>query len=648
MSRPPGLIQKLGVGLLALAAFIAMVTFGGRQAHAADTTDTSITDFGDGKGTPRQHIAYGQLRFTVQVHCERGGTPTKGHVLIDLYHYDFTNGRGALIFEDRVDGPLRDNHEGRGVIDLDLLGLPDGHNVGPGEYQIVAKFVSEDGNYDGSETDHVANQFAIDANPATANGWHLSYDPPNPEQYQTVTFHADWIGGYGSGKPPTGTVQFQWGGSSTPIGPAQAVMVDQSGLHATASALFTAKQNLTDVFARYTGDDLYKGGNTSPKITVPIAEIKTATSLVADRTSADVTGSFHLTSNVSLVSSGSQVPPVGYVVFTIAGTTTLLGRADLGLNGQALVVIAASNPDLDRTKPTPVVACYYSSNKPDPIGYSCSTTPIQLTVGLAATTTTLTVSPGTASLDDSVTYRATVSGGAVAPTGWVAFQVDGDDGGSGELKGGVATVSTGDLKAGMHEVVAIYQGDALHQATNSSPAGVTVAKAATTTTLATPQADVAPQTAVEYTATVAGSKDSPSAGHVEFSVAGKVARTVSMTNGVARYQAISAATPGKQEVTAKYVGDDRYLASTSKALTQQVTVPPAPASSSPTTHVTRSGVAAPKRPDVPAAPDVAEHGPLASTGARVAQLTIGSIALLLAGVALSLLGVSRRRSRHRT
>jgi uncharacterized repeat protein (TIGR01451 family) len=95
------------------------------------------------------------------------------------------------------------------------------------------------------------------------------------------------------------------------------------------------------------------------------------------------------------------------------------------------------------------------------IGTALPTATFALTNIKAATTTAVTSSPNPSSLNQSVTFTATVSSTAGVPTGTVQFKDGGTNLGPPQaLNGsGVATFSTSSLVAGVHAITAEYSGD---------------------------------------------------------------------------------------------------------------------------------------------------------------------------------------------
>ncbi|MFB7267217.1 Ig-like domain-containing protein, partial [Streptomyces nojiriensis] len=102
----------------------------------------------------------------------------------------------------------------------------------------------------------------------------------------------------------------------------------------------------------------------------------------------------------------------------------------------------------------------------------------------AATTTALASSPNPSTIGQNVTFTATVTDGAVTPTGTVTFKDGTATIGTGTLNGaGIATYTTSTLTVGSHTITAVYGGDTTHTASTSTPLTQTVQAADTTTTV---------------------------------------------------------------------------------------------------------------------------------------------------------------------
>jgi uncharacterized repeat protein (TIGR01451 family) len=107
------------------------------------------------------------------------------------------------------------------------------------------------------------------------------------------------------------------------------------------------------------------------------------------------------------------------------------------------------------------------------IGTDQPTATFALTNNKATTTTAVTSSANPSSLNQSVTFTATVSSTAGVPTGTVQFKDGGVNLGSPQpLDGsGVATFSTSSLAAGVHTITADYSGDSNFLASTGTLAG---------------------------------------------------------------------------------------------------------------------------------------------------------------------------------
>jgi hypothetical protein len=95
----------------------------------------------------------------------------------------------------------------------------------------------------------------------------------------------------------------------------------------------------------------------------------------------------------------------------------------------------------------------------DTTDYTTGTATVTLTVAPATPVLTLGASPNPAFLSNPVTFTATLSYSATAPTGTVAFFDGTTQIGSGVVTAGVATTATSSLAIGTHLISAVYSGD---------------------------------------------------------------------------------------------------------------------------------------------------------------------------------------------
>lgn len=200
-------------------------------------------------------------------------------------------------------------------------------------------------------------------------------------------------------------------------------------------------------------------------------------------------------------------------------------------------------------------------------------------VGLIKTTTTLSASPSSVTLGQSVTLTAQVTGKRGAtPTGTVIFSSYGLLLGTATLANGRASVSAAatHIVAGVYPVIAAYSGSLKDAASVSAALNVGVDRVNTTTALtAGPNPGTIGQT-VTLKATVSPASGSVKpAGTVEFLVGGAQLGLATLSNGVAQYAASSTTVPaGAYVVTARYRGSATYNSSSSSAVTVTLSVPP--------------------------------------------------------------------------
>ena len=197
---------------------------------------------------------------------------------------------------------------------------------------------------------------------------------------------------------------------------------------------------------------------------------------------------------------------------------------------------------------------------------------------LSISTTTVTSATNPTVWGQSVTFTATITPVAPAPTGNVTFQ----DGGSNiagcvnrAVVARVASCATAALAVGSHSVTAVYIGNATYAPSTSGPV-IQMVNIGTTSALlgSSTNPSVSGQT-VTYTATVTpvAPASGTRTGTVDFQDAGVDipgcgAKAVAAA-GIATC-AIAYAGPGSHTITAVYSGDTNFTASTAPGLTQTV------------------------------------------------------------------------------
>jgi len=233
------------------------------------------------------------------------------------------------------------------------------------------------------------------------------------------------------------------------------------------------------IAANQAGDYAYSA---APQVTQSIV-VKSTTPTITWATPSAVTYGTSLASalDASAILSGS----------TIAGTysykAAAAGSSSAAVN--STTVLPAGSYSLSVTF-TPANTSYQTATG--------STT---LTVAQASPALSLAASTSTPVLDNPITFTATVTSSAGAPTGSVSF-FDGSTAlGSGTVSSGVATFTTSSLTIGTHTITAVYAGDNNFTSATSASLSETVQDfnvTLSTTTGSTTSASVAPGQAAVY------------------------------------------------------------------------------------------------------------------------------------------------------
>lgn len=186
---------------------------------------------------------------------------------------------------------------------------------------------------------------------------------------------------------------------------------------------------------------------------------------------------------------------------------------------------------------------------------------------LTPTSTTLASSPNPSTVGQTVTLTATVNSSGA--TGSVTFYDGANSLGTISLSGGVASLPVSTLSVGTHTLTATYSGDGTYAGSSSSPVSQVVQSAPktnTTTTLSSSPNPAGRRQTVTFTATVS---PSGATGTVQFLDGSSVIGSGTLSGGKASF-ATSKLSPGTHSMTAHYLGDNNYNASTSAPLTQTV------------------------------------------------------------------------------
>jgi hypothetical protein len=277
-----------------------------------------------------------------------------------------------------------------------------------------------------------------------------SGSPASPNQ--SITFTAT-VTSKTTGQP-TGTVTFLDG--TTTLGSSS---VNGSGDATFSTSILTiGTHNITAVY----GGSANFNGSTSPVLSQVVQEGNTSTALASSSNPSLMSQSVTLTATVN---SGTGVMPTGTVKFMDG--TIVLGSSSLNGGGVAAFSTAALSVGTHS-----LTAVYSGNSNSDPSTSSVLSQVVQK----ANTTTTLSSVPGSANLNQAVSFTAAVVPGvAGVPTGTVTFLDGSTQLGSGALSGGgVASFSTSALTAGTHSISAAYSGDSNFNVSTSTPVSLAV------------------------------------------------------------------------------------------------------------------------------------------------------------------------------
>jgi len=279
------------------------------------------------------------------------------------------------------------------------------------------------------------------------------------------------------------------------------------------------------------------------------AAAATSTALISSLNPSNAGDSVTFTATVS-----GATTPTGNVAF-LDGTTTL---STVALSvGQAAFTTSSLSVGSHS-----ITASYAGDGT-----HNASVSPaVNQVVNAIPTTTTLISDTNPATLGQTVTFTATVAGGAT-PTGSVAFKDGITSLSTVSLVSGQATFSTAALAPGTHSITAVYGGDATHASSTSAVVNQVVNGTPTTTTVTSDTNPSIFGQTVQFTITVAGGA-TPTGTATLFDGA-TLFGGVTLTNGQGPV-ATSTLSTGTHNITAVYSGDATHDPSTSAVLVQVV------------------------------------------------------------------------------
>ena len=371
---------------------------------------------------------------------------------------------------------------------------------------------------------------------------------------------------YPSGANPSSVVMGDFNGdgkidlamTSTPLGSAPGNLVslllgNGDGTFGAPTVFGTGSQAYSAAVGDFNGDgaaDLAVANGISNTVSVLINSQGSKMTVTSSANPSLYRQSVTLSTTVGASVTGVPAP-TGTV--TLKNGSTVLGSG--ALVGGLFSVTTSSLP----TGSDSITAVYSGDSRFQP-----HTVALTQTVQMASTTTLLT-SSANPSDGQSVTFTATVSSTTTGtPTGNVTFLDGSTNLGSSALNGsGSAAFSTSTLSMGTHSITAAYAGDSNYKSSTSPAMSQVVQKESTTTTLTSGSSSSGNLT---LTATVKpGTAGAPS-GTVNFmDGTNQLGNSTLNGSGIATLS-ISTLSGGSHSISAAYVGDGNFDASTSSAI----------------------------------------------------------------------------------
>ncbi|WP_348261614.1 Ig-like domain repeat protein [Telmatobacter sp. DSM 110680] len=433
----------------------------------------------------------------------------------------------------------------------------------------------------GTDSVSAAYSGAVTFNASSSNIVAITVNSSSPSVVNTVTTVVPSATSVTQNSPLTVVVTVkQASGTTVPVGSVNvyngsAVVATGSVIAGTATLTIPSLPTGTDTIAAfYSGSSAFNPSTSGPvAITVNPIVVNTSTSLTAS--SASIVENAPLTLTALVKQSSGTATPTGSVNFY--NGTTKIGTAVLSAGGATLTTagLPAGTASISATFLGGPVFTASSSNaitiKISPLAFS--------------TTTTLTASSSNIARGSALTFTADVkvANSTSLPTGTVTFFDASQAIGTASLSSGVATLTSSTLPAGTQTVTATYSGTTLYRQSTSNavtvaisaPAteGPSTATVATSTVLASSAQQADQGFTIALTATVKPSNGSTlPTGTVDFNVGNKKIGSASLSSGRA-YLTTSSLPTGDDPITATYMGNSSFGASTSSLVTVKIQGP---------------------------------------------------------------------------
>lgn len=320
----------------------------------------------------------------------------------------------------------------------------------------------------------------------------------------------------------------------------------------TVPSLSAGSHTIQAVYAG--NDDFDPSTSASFTQTVSQPSVETTTALVS---SVNPANAGEMVSFTATITSTSGVP-TGTVTYYDGALA--LGTVLLNSNGEASFTTSALSPGSHN------ISAVYQGNSL----FDSSSMEIEQVIGAATTMTTLvTVSPNPANSGETVTFIASIGSETGMPTGSVGFYDGGELIGTVQIYSGLAIFTYSQLSPGMHEISAVYNGNANFQP-STSPSYIEIVRTAvfpTTTEITSSRNPVFQGRKVAVSAVI--STTGNPTGTVTFFDGANALGTVLVEQGTANF-VTSDLSVGSHQISAYYSGDSSHSPSTSNSFIEVV------------------------------------------------------------------------------
>jgi acetyl esterase/lipase len=350
----------------------------------------------------------------------------------------------------------------------------------------------------------------------------------------------------------SGDVDVPTGGVTLTIDGALAGTATLSATGSAAITIPTLAAGTHAIGVAFGGDATFNAATAT--MTLNVAKAATTISLASPVNPSEAGSAVLL--NVRVNASAHPALTVGGAVRIVSGANTL---------AQAQLVDDAATLRIDSLTPGdhPLQAVFDGSANFES-STSATLTQHVNAAALPATTTTLAQNSDSTNVHQPVTFTATVNATTGAPAGTVTFFDDASAIGSSVLQRGVATLTTKNLTAGAHAIIATFAGSDAFASSTSAALVHSVVKHNPHGTITSTPTSPAYGDSITFTITfeaAAGVTDVPT-GNVTLRIDGIAAGTSTLSSAGTASMTIPLLPAGTHDVTASYDGDNSFNAAT--------------------------------------------------------------------------------------